>query len=410
MYHVNELIMEISNPRRILAISLESEAELLSKFIKDLTGSHPTPLPTAFSETTGEEGGESSSGGGGGGAVGGGGGGGGGGGLAGTTHALTLKTAYYSAEVPVWLDTPAAPGEWADTFLSAEAREVLGVLGGVTVVFSLNGEKEAGAGASRGRELVEAVGRVVREGLGGWEWDGVGLAVGFGEVGPDAGDVLGDWEEACGEAGLEFVHAKSGGGDKGRNEFGEKTGIPRVLEALQSNDWALDLDVDGMGLGDDDRDDDFLGQESSDEFGDFEKAASGAAKRRKSTDLDPASLGFGFDKADFEGLKRAIWSSGVDVEAEAEDMRIANEAASLQESSKLQKDAADRSGSPLGEGHSAKESQSQETEDNIGQEDVEKVEAMMRKLLAVREMGSSLPEEQRKRLAARAVGEVMRDL
>lgn len=189
----------------------------------------------------------------------------------------------------------------------------------------------------------------------------------------------------------------------------EKTGIPRVLEALESNDWALDLDADGLGLGDDD-DDDFLGQQSSDEFGDFENAASGAAKRRKSTDLDPASLSFGFDKADFEGLKRAIWSSGVDVEAEAENMRIADEAAALQESSKLHKDASDKSGSPSGEGQGAKEPQSQETGDDIGQEDVEKVEAMMRKLLAVREMGASLPEDQRKRLAARAVGEVMRDL
>ncbi|TLS31185.1 hypothetical protein PpBr36_03220 [Pyricularia pennisetigena] len=389
--------MEITNPRRILAISLESEAELLSRFVKDLTGTHPTPLPTAPPEGgEEEEGGESSS---------------SGSGLAGTTHALTLKTAYYSAEVPVWLDTPAAPGEWADTFLSAEAREVLSVLGGIAIVFSLKGEKEVGGGKGR-RELVEAVGRVVREGLGGWEWDGVGLAVGFGEVGPDAGDVLGDWEEACGEAGLEFVHARSGGGgDKGRNEFGEKTGIPRVLEALQSNDWALDLDADGLGLGDDDDDDDdFMGQESSDEFGDFEKAASGAAKRRKSTDLDPASLSFGFDKADFEGLKHAIWSSGVDTEADAEDKRIADEAPSLQESSQSQKDATDNSGSSSGEGHNAKDPQSLETEDDIGKEDVEKVEAMMRKLLAVREMGASLPEEQRKRLAARAVGEVMRDL
>ena len=31
-------------------------------------------------------------------------------------------------------------------------------------------------------------------------------------------------------------------------------------------------------------------------------------------DLDPESLDFGFDKADFEGLKRAIWSAGQDTE------------------------------------------------------------------------------------------------
>lgn len=34
----------------------------------------------------------------------------------------------------------------------------------------------------------------------------------------------------------------------------------------------------------------------------------------------------------------------------------------------------------------------------------------MRKLQAVREAGDGMPEEQRRRMAARAVGEVMKDL
>lgn len=48
--------------------------------------------------------------------------------------------------------------------------------------------------------------------------------------------------------------------------------------------------------------------------------------------------------------------------------------------------------------------------DQLGDEDIKKVEQMMRKLQAVRDMSAGLPEEQRKRVAARAVGEVMRDL
>lgn len=74
------------------------------------------------------------------------------------------------------------------------------------VVFSLHGEKE------EGRELLREAGRVVKEGLGGWEWDGVGLAVGVG-----AGDAE-DWEDICAAGGLEFVQVT--GNDQGRNEFG----------------------------------------------------------------------------------------------------------------------------------------------------------------------------------------------
>ncbi|KAL8287953.1 hypothetical protein RB597_000170 [Gaeumannomyces tritici] len=403
--------MEISNPRRILAVSLESDAELLGKFIKDLTGSHPSPSTAV----DGADGGP---------------------GLAGTTHELALKTPYYAASVPVWLDTVGgAPGDWADSFLSDEAREVLGVLGGVAVVFPLGGGGGGGSGSGSGsRDLVSAVGRVVREGLGGWDWDGVGLAVGVGEApaaaaaGGGGEDLLGEWEECCAEAGLEFVHARPGGGGGGgtgdgglRNEFGEKTGIPRVLEALQSNDWALDVPLEGLDYDDDDDDGDGSGDnDDGSEFGDFAKAAGGG----KPTDLDPASLGFGFDKADFEGLRRAIWSSGVEPEAEDDRAGVAAGGSSTAKPSSSAQGAAaaaaaaattttttstakgpgdtdgDKEGGSGGGGDG----------DSLRQEDVEKVEAMMRKLLAAREMGAGMPEEQRRRLAARAVGEVMREL
>ncbi|KAL8377908.1 hypothetical protein RB595_008544 [Gaeumannomyces hyphopodioides] len=370
--------MEISNPRRVLAVSLESDAELLSKFIKDLTGSHPAPS-TAVDDADGP-------------------------GLAGTTHELALKTAYYAASVPVWLDTVGGPpGDWADSFLSDEAREVLGVLGAVAVVFPLGG---GGGGGRGGRDLVSAVGRVVREGLGGWDWDGVGLAVGVGEAPAAAGgggeDVLGEWEECCAEAGLEFVHARPGGGgaeDGGlRNEFGEKTGIPRVLEALQSNDWALDVPLDGLD-DDDSNDGEHDDDDDGSEFGDFAKAASGG----KATDLDPASLEFGFDKADFEGLRRAIWSSGVEVEVEDDGVGAGADGSSTAKPSSSAQDTA-AAAAAKGSGGAGGD------EDGLGQEDVEKVEAMMRKLLAAREMGAGMPEEQRRRLAARVVGDVMREL
>lgn len=138
--------------------------------------------------------------------------------LAGTTHDLALKTAYYTATVPVWIDLIASPTEWAESFLSPEAKEVLGVLGGLVLVFSIPATTAAAAesGNSQTRDLIRHIGRVVAEGLGGWEWDGVGLAVGVGEGDTD------EWDDLCAGVGLEFVHLTGKQESEARNEFGGK--------------------------------------------------------------------------------------------------------------------------------------------------------------------------------------------
>lgn len=102
-------------------------------------------------------------------------------------------------------------------------------------------------------------------------------------------------------------------------------------------------------------------------------------------ELDPENLDFGFDREDFEGLKKAIWEARMEREGlvDAEPSREAR-----------------------GAGVEGVEKE----DDDLGDDDVKKVEQMMRKLQAVRDMSAGLPEEQRKRVAARAVGEVMRDL
>lgn len=149
----------------------------------------------------------------------------------------------------------------------------------------------------------------------------------------------------------------------------EKVGIPRVLEALQSNDWASVLSMtageedEGSGLDVDDAD----------------------------GELDLENMGFGFDREDFEGLKTAIWEA------------------------KLEREGLEM-GEPSTESTTATAGQPSKTEgaaeegDELDDGDIQKVEEMMRKLQAVRDMSAGLPEDQRKRLAARAVGEVMRDL
>lgn len=201
---------EIANPRRILAVSLEASTAQLSRIVEGefdhrhgtfllflfahghgagLTSTHPQPTSAS---------------------------------LAGTTHDLPLRTAYYTATVPIWLDLVNAPSDWANSFLSDEAKEVLEVLGGIVVVFAI--PSSSSPSKDETIALINEVGRLVREGLGGWEWDGVRMAVGVGPV--EHLDDLDTWDEVCGDAGLEFVHdgatATGGGGTDVRNEFGGK--------------------------------------------------------------------------------------------------------------------------------------------------------------------------------------------
>ncbi|KAJ6779740.1 hypothetical protein PWT90_02083 [Aphanocladium album] len=298
--------MDIKNPRRALAVSLQSDKDYLSRILHDITGSKPTPTE---------------------------------GSLAGTTHDLPLKTKYYTTTVPVWLDLIETPADWSASFLSDEASEVLTVLGGLVLVFSI---PSAAADAEATRQLINHVGKVVHDGLGGWEWDGVKLAVGVGSSsgsGDDDADID-EWDELCAEAGLEFVQV--GGDDNKLQQFGEKSGIPRVKEALEANEWDL-------GSADDEEDVEDGGKQE--------------------TDLDPENLDFGLGQVDLETLKKAIFAGDQD-------------------------------------SHHDKGKNDQD----IGDEDVAKVEAMMRKLQAAREAGETVTETQRRKMAAKAVEEVMREL
>lgn len=151
----------------------------------------------------------------------------------------------------------------------------------------------------------------------------------------------------------------------------EKTGIPRALEAFEANDWA-NASADDLGS----------------DFDDIEAEMEAHKKRQDGSDdpnapdLDPENLGFGFDREDFEGLKRAIWSAGKDDGEGFIDGGL----------------GADRG-----------KSTSDETEEDLDDEDIQKMEQMMAILQAVRDSNAGLPEEQRKRAAAKAVAEVMKE-
>ncbi|EGS17621.1 uncharacterized protein CTHT_0069610 [Thermochaetoides thermophila DSM 1495] len=382
---------KITNPRRILAVSLADSANHLSDVIKALTGTAPSPSLSPDQDSSS---------------------------LAGTTHHITLSTPYYTASVPIWIDlipsssstdnaasssssTPSPASEWASTFLSEEAKEVLAVLGGLILVFVIpppsvtptlsslpaaaavpqpsqpppsSSDPEPTASTqpstilalpdpisplipspSLTRDLITQIGRLIHQGLGGWEWDGVTLAIGISVVGPasagsqldddDGEDVLNGWEDLCAENGMEFVHIpvsalkdkKDKEGEKKRNKFGERVGLERVLEALGSNDWS------GGGGG-----------------GGGLQGGEGGMLTWKGRDR----------KGDLDELKKAI----------------------------------------LGGGGGKHDDEEEEEGGELGEEDVEKLERMMRKLQAVRDATAGMPEEQRKRMAKKAVGEVMREL
>lgn len=341
--------------------------------------------------------------------------------LAGTTHHLPLTTPYYTATIPIWLDLISSPSEWASCFLSEEAREVLAVIGGMVLVFALPNPSSAAADEAEDpiRSLVRQFGKVVKQGLGGWDWDGVGLAVGVGEGETEA------WDELCAEAGLEFVQLT--GQEQGRNEFGgtfpiqsfsgrlallgaapvpysltavggtEKMGVARVREALESNEWeqlrpsAL-ADVDATL----DYDDDAPHSNESDR------------------EFDVENLGFGFDRADFEGLRRAIWSGNGQGPAEGIAAEDEHNTPMLAFKTNPEDGPARKPGKPreAGTENAPKQDFVDDEDENDGNEDedVTKVEEMMRKLHAVREAGAGMGQEQRRRMAARAVEEVMREL
>jgi alpha- and gamma-adaptin-binding protein p34 len=168
----------------------------------------------------------------------------------------------------------------------------------------------------------------------------------------------------------------------------EKTGIPRIKEALEANDWAQ-FPADNLS-----------------DFGDFTDPAADQkqAKDDDGKEFDPESLDFGYDRADFEGLKQAIWTSGMpapDGDDDDADDKAKQTTTKEEEGS---------GGDAKNTGSQAAAAAAAETKTDLDDEDIEKVERMMRKLQAVREAGEGMGLEQRRRMAARAVEDVMREL
>ncbi|KAG9240171.1 hypothetical protein BJ878DRAFT_430866 [Calycina marina] len=300
--------MEITNPRRILAVS-PPDAGLLD-LVKNLTGTPPSITDT----------------------------------VAGTTHTLPLKTAYFTASISIWLDEIDDAGIWAAEFLAPEAKEVLAVLGAYIVCFRRPVDNEA---LDKVRELLTAVQNVVNG--SGYGWDGVCLAIAMPQsIVPALEMGAEEWDDLCTKYGFEFVDSEA----TGKNQYSgmmdilacENVGMQRLKEALEANDWeAGDEELEDLGF------DDFKGDGDGD---------------------DADSLGFSIEPADMEaemfGMQQAIYSG------------------------------------TQGKG---------KTNDGEDDDDVEQLQTMMLKLQAARvDLGSDLPEKERRKLAVKAVNDIMETL
>lgn len=304
--------MNITHPRRLLLLGTPACGSL--DVTHALTGSSPSPDAS--------------------------------GSCAGLTHEWDVRTPYYSATVPLWIDEIPNVGEWKNEFMKEEAAEVVRAVGAWVFVFRMGSDGRAGDGEEV-EGTMEAL-QAVLEVHAGYGAESVLLAVGMPSGGKER-VALGrekreEWDDVAMQYGFEFVEF----GATGTNEFGEKQGVERLREALEANEWADD------GDGGDDLEALGLDGEDEEEFGDF-----GREEAEMTAELFglKASL-LGEDEDDAEGYGQAL-------------------------------------GGDLADGEQKNQ--------------VDDLDKMMSKLMAVREQSADLPEAQRKRMAAKAVRELMGD-
>ncbi|KAJ5549873.1 Alpha/gamma-adaptin-binding protein p34 [Penicillium sp. DV-2018c] len=330
-----------------------------------------------------------------------------------TTHSpLRLETKYYKTEVPVWVDeiplanqqdvdASSAPTaeQWKTEFLSPDAdivREAVGAL--VVCAHNPSYTPQPPPGSENVhpterpevralRDLMRGVGavkeRIDEERGGVGDVPGVLVLVGGRkgavadqqksqgssaalELGVDDDDLGGGneapfsvawWEDQLFDmelVGWEVVEwdPKEVKEVETRNQYGEREGMPRIREVLETHDWSMTSDASG------------LGDDSGDSEDDIQDQLLGMS----------GSRGFGDEVSELEremfGLRMAIERGGGDGDEE-DDF-----------------------------GH----------EDGDDEIDVESMEALMMRMKAIKDMSSELPEGERKRFAAKAVQDIMREL
>lgn len=164
--------------------------------------------------------------------------------LAGTTHEWNLETNYYRTNLPIWLDEISDIDAWTSDFQEPEAKEVVQAIGGwIYCVDKTQLSQPASDAPDRFDKIIKSIEDVITKACG-YSWEGVKLAVATTSTKTKTPDsklfAAEEWDDRCMEHGFEFIDAEV----HGKNQFGENTGIERLREALEANDWAQNADDD----------------------------------------------------------------------------------------------------------------------------------------------------------------------
>jgi hypothetical protein len=185
----------------------------------------------------------------------------------------------------------------------------------------------------------------VIEAHAGYNAESVMLVIGMPAVGKESLGLEKNKREDWDDVAMQYGFEFVEYGAQGVNEFGEKQGMDRLKEALEANEWT-DVAGDALGLSDGD-----------DDFGDF---------GREEAEMT----------AELFGMKHSL------LEQEEDDEEGYGE-----------------SWDAHAHAHADHPAGNQEVQ-------VDDLDKMMSRLLAVREQSAGLPEAQRKRMAAQAVKEL----
>ncbi|KAK4505578.1 hypothetical protein PRZ48_003541 [Zasmidium cellare] len=264
---------------------------------------------------------------------------------AGLTHEWDVQTQYYTAKVPIWVDEVPDIESWKAEFLKAEAKEVVDAVG--AWIFCFEPQKDGMIISEEVGNAMKGIQEVVeRHGTFGSEVVFLAVAkAGVGKKEVAVGQGQEEQEDKCMEYGFEYICY----GAEGKNEFGEKVGFERLKEALEANEWTAAGDEDD--------------------------------------ELDLDDLDFDIDDEDIGGFGR----EEAEMTAELFGMKAA-----------LNRDDDDDEFDPA-----AEDFVGSTLPEQAGQ--VEDLNRMMGKLMAVKEQSEGLPEAQRKRMAAKAVRDIMKE-
>jgi len=176
----------------------------------------------------------------------------------GLVHRVELSTKYFTTGIDLWIDEVNAIDnfkEWCDEFTSDEAREVRDVINGVVLCFKYD------VGLDGIEMMIDCLNKLVEkfkndnhqcdEVEGEGEWNGMVIAVGFGDVDEDFKLQCEDLFLVQG--GIEMCHFH----DSGKNEFGEIVGKERIRQIIECHDWEIEEfkdDVVIKATEDDDKD------------------------------------------------------------------------------------------------------------------------------------------------------------